>query len=124
MPSSSFRCDPTNYTYTKFYVPSFDDPDFVCTQSTNNGMQPCSNIPALKHDTSGRSCTLSCDQKGMSNYSNNCVNWNGYYNQCRLEGDNPFWGAIGFDNIFLAWVAIFQVSTKIAGLKRNPPKNI
>lgn len=82
-------------------------------------MQPCSNIPVLKHDTSGRNCTLSCDQKGMSNYSNNCVNWNGYYNQCRLGGDNPFWGAIGFDNIFLAWVAIFQVSTKITGLKRN-----
>lgn len=42
-------------------------------------------------------------------FSNSCVNWNLYYTQCLPTGPNPFKGAISFDNIGLAWVAIFQV---------------
>lgn len=38
-----------------------------------------------------------------------CINWNQYYTSCRPAGSNPFQGAISFDNIGLAWVAIFQV---------------
>lgn len=38
-----------------------------------------------------------------------CVNWNQYYTNCTQLGNNPFQGTISFDNIGLAWVAIFLV---------------
>ncbi len=38
-----------------------------------------------------------------------CINLSRYYTQCRPGAPNPFQGAITFDNILLAWVAIFQV---------------
>jgi len=38
-----------------------------------------------------------------------CVNWNRYFTRCKPAGSNPFHGSISFDNIGLAWVAIFQV---------------
>ncbi|CAK8686115.1 unnamed protein product [Clavelina lepadiformis] len=38
-----------------------------------------------------------------------CVDWNQYYNKCEAGGENPSQGAINFDNIMYAWVAIFQV---------------
>lgn len=51
-----------------------------------------------------------------STYSHNhptnssCVNWNQYYTNCTQLGGNPFQGTISFDNIGMAWVAIFLVS--------------
>lgn len=108
-----------SYNLTDFYVPSFDKPDFVCAMPGVPGMQSCNSesIPPLKDLISGRECTLSYEEylteTKRSNNSNACVNWNKYYSQCRQEGDNPSWGAIGFDNIFIAWVAIFQVGIKI-----------
>ena len=41
--------------------------------------------------------------------SNSCINWNQYYTECQPLHENPFSGAISFDNIGLAWVAIFLV---------------
>lgn len=41
--------------------------------------------------------------------SSSCVNWNQYYTNCTQLGGNPFQGTISFDNIGLAWVAIFLV---------------
>ena len=38
-----------------------------------------------------------------------CINWNQYYTECRDGPENPFKGAISFDNIGYAWIAIFQV---------------
>lgn len=38
-----------------------------------------------------------------------CVNWNQYYTNCTQLGGNPFQGTISFDNIGMAWVAIFLV---------------
>jgi hypothetical protein len=38
-----------------------------------------------------------------------CINWNQYYTECRNGPENPFKGAISFDNIGYAWIAIFQV---------------
>ena len=37
------------------------------------------------------------------------MNWNQYYTKCTTGPTNPFNGAISFDNIGLAWVAIFLV---------------
>ena len=41
--------------------------------------------------------------------SNSCINWNQYYTECEPLHENPYSGAISFDNIGLAWVAIFLV---------------
>ena len=38
-----------------------------------------------------------------------CVNWNQYYNNCTPNGPNPFYDTTSFDNIGIAWIAIFQV---------------
>ena len=46
-------------------------------------------------------------KKVMDDY---CINLSRYYTTCKTGGPNPFQGAITFDNILLAWVAIFQVS--------------
>lgn len=45
------------------------------------------------------------------NYPTNtsCVDWNRYYTNCTQLGGNPFQGTISFDNIGMAWVAIFLV---------------
>ena len=42
-----------------------------------------------------------------------CINWNQYYTECRAGPENPFKGAISFDNIGYAWIAIFQDRFKI-----------
>ena len=60
-----------------------------------------------------RSCNGTANMYVNNTYDSNssmCVNWNQYYTVCRTAGPNPFLGSISFDNILLAWVAIFQVS--------------
>ncbi|OXB81907.1 UNVERIFIED_CONTAM: hypothetical protein H355_015104 [Colinus virginianus] len=62
-------------------------------------------------------CTLSMDSYTPSLYNpdfsskNACINWNQYYNVCMAGDVNPHNGAINFDNIGYAWIAIFQVIT-------------
>ncbi len=48
-------------------------------------------------------------ESGLENETD-CINWNQYYEDCKAGDKNPFHGAISFDNIGLAWVAIFLVS--------------
>ena len=102
------------------------DKDYICSRSHENGMTKCDELPAYVHD--GQRCNLSADDvvrlpawNGSSSVAagststppaepaGGCVNWNQYYSSCRPVGNNPFLGAISFDNIGLAWVAIFQV---------------
>ena len=78
-------------------------------------MKTCGGEWMEPYESSARDCTLDYESYlaqmiETPNNSSGCVNWNQYYKVCKKEGDNPFWGAIGFDNIFIAWVAIFQVS--------------
>ena len=47
-------------------------------------------------------------ESGLANETD-CINWNQYYTDCKAGDKNPFHGAISFDNIGLAWVAIFLV---------------
>ena len=54
-----------------------------------------------------------------SNFTNACVNWNQYYSKCEQDGPNPYFGALSFDNIFIAWVAIFQVSMTDSAVDRT-----
>ncbi|XP_010223433.1 PREDICTED: voltage-dependent T-type calcium channel subunit alpha-1H-like, partial [Tinamus guttatus] len=68
---------------------------FICSSHRENGMQKCSNIPNRKEYKV--ECTLSMDS---------------YTPSLCMAGDvNPHNGAINFDNIGYAWIAIFQVIT-------------
>ncbi|XP_062444633.1 voltage-dependent T-type calcium channel subunit alpha-1H isoform X2 [Rhea pennata] len=88
---------------------------FICSSHRENGMQKCSNIPNRKEYK--MECTLSMDSYTPSLYNpdfssrNACINWNQYYNVCMAGDVNPHNGAINFDNIGYAWIAIFQVIT-------------
>ncbi|XP_055008579.1 voltage-dependent T-type calcium channel subunit alpha-1I [Boleophthalmus pectinirostris] len=85
-----------------------EDSPFICSTSRENGMLRCSDVPA--NEEGGVECTL--PDSGMGRASANvCVNWNQYYNVCRQGDLNPHKGAVNFDNIGYAWIAIFQVIT-------------
>ncbi|XP_075889957.1 voltage-dependent T-type calcium channel subunit alpha-1G isoform X3 [Nelusetta ayraudi] len=93
----------------KYYHTENDDENpFICSQQKDNGMRVCSSVPKL-FEEGGVQCNLDM----YSNVTDNttCINWNQYYNNCSDGMVNPFKGAINFDNIFYAWIAIFQVIT-------------
>uniref|UniRef100_A0A8C0VMB6 Calcium voltage-gated channel subunit alpha1 H n=1 Tax=Cyanistes caeruleus TaxID=156563 RepID=A0A8C0VMB6_CYACU len=107
-------------TYNLTFLHPYYRPDeaeenpFICSSHRENGMQRCSNIPSRKE--SKVECTLSMDSYSPSLASpepsrNSCINWNQYYNVCMAGDLNPHNGAINFDNIGYAWIAIFQVIT-------------
>nr|XP_010775121.1 PREDICTED: voltage-dependent T-type calcium channel subunit alpha-1H-like [Notothenia coriiceps] len=79
-----------------------------------NGMLRCSDVPRRRV---GRTyCLLSPEEarteEGLrGDDSGSCVNWYQYYNECLTGEVNPHKGAINFDNIGYAWIAIFQVIT-------------
>ena len=93
---------------TDYYVGELEK-DFIC--SNDSGMTKCFDVPAFHYQNRKELCNASAVPGGDGNLPTNesCVNWNQYYNDCRPVGSNPFQGAISFDNIGLAWVAIFQV---------------
>ncbi|KAI1884599.1 hypothetical protein AGOR_G00228040 [Albula goreensis] len=88
---------------------------FICSTTRDNGMFRCHSLPPLKEG--GAECKLdltpqTLDLYGMEGASKNgCINWNQYYNNCRAGDLNPHKGAVNFDNIGYAWIAIFQVIT-------------
>lgn len=85
-----------------------DEVDFVCSPSETDGMTKCVEIPQYVHN--GQPCNASAVPFANNTPSNDsCVNWNRYYTVCDTGISNPFKGSISFDNIGLAWVAIFQV---------------
>ena len=95
---------------------SDDGHDFICSPVGSEGMTKCSDLPPYTDHL------LQCN-RSASAFSDNaptnssCVDWNLYYTKCRRSGPNPFHGAISFDNIGLACVAIFQVSITLRGLE-------
>ncbi|XP_026717155.1 voltage-dependent T-type calcium channel subunit alpha-1G isoform X11 [Athene cunicularia] len=85
-----------------------DENPFICSQPRENGMRYCRSIPTRREE--GLECTL--DYYSYNDTTNtSCVNWNQYYTNCSAGEHNPFKGAINFDNIGYAWIAIFQVIT-------------
>lgn len=85
------------------------DKDYICSRPDDNGMHTCDNLPHYKIGD------MICNDSALPNSFNvptnsSCVNWNQYYTECKSQGSNPFQGTISFDNIGLAWVAIFLVS--------------
>ncbi|XP_037648280.1 voltage-dependent T-type calcium channel subunit alpha-1H isoform X2 [Sebastes umbrosus] len=91
------------------------DSPFICSAPRENGMLRCTSVPP--YEEGGVDCSLDAPPQssaliGMGGASvNGCVNWNQYYNMCRPGDLNPHKGAVNFDNIGYAWIAIFQVIT-------------
>lgn len=56
-------------------------------------------------------CTMTEDQQSGMNECPPDACGNSGFSRCAREGPNPSWGAIHFDHIFAAWVAIFQCIT-------------
>nr|XP_017214024.2 voltage-dependent T-type calcium channel subunit alpha-1G isoform X6 [Danio rerio] len=100
---------PTSLELRKYYHTENDDENpFICSQPRENGMRLCTSVPTLHEE--GRQCQL--DMASYNSTDNTtCVNWNKYYTNCSAGEANPFKGAINFDNIGYAWIAIFQVIT-------------
>ncbi|XP_048519457.1 voltage-dependent T-type calcium channel subunit alpha-1G isoform X3 [Dendroctonus ponderosae] len=91
-----------------FYKPP--DTDYICSKSNFSGMHSCHDLPPFINGT--RECQLTWEQKHMPEYANDdqfCINWHLYYSTCSDNNPNPFQNTISFDNIGLAWIAIFLV---------------
>uniref|UniRef100_UPI00398E85C5 voltage-dependent T-type calcium channel subunit alpha-1H n=1 Tax=Pristiophorus japonicus TaxID=55135 RepID=UPI00398E85C5 len=104
-----------NVSLPLYYQIEGDETPFICSLPRDNGMQKCQELPSLKEN--GAECFLSLDSYNHPKYSlevnktSGCINWNQYYNVCKTGDVNPHKGAINFDNIGYAWIAIFQVIT-------------
>uniref|UniRef100_A0A667Z2J4 Calcium channel, voltage-dependent, T type, alpha 1G subunit n=1 Tax=Myripristis murdjan TaxID=586833 RepID=A0A667Z2J4_9TELE len=100
---------PLSVDLGKYYHTENDDENpFICSQPRENGMRECSSVPTL-YEEGGLQCKLDMDSYNSTD-NTTCVNWNQYYTNCSAGQFNPFKGAINFDNICYAWIAIFQVS--------------
>ncbi|KAK2833664.1 hypothetical protein Q5P01_017553 [Channa striata] len=96
-----------------------EDSPFICSAARENGMLRCHNVPRYTKD--GAECSLAAPHQSSALIGsapavggasvNGCINWNQYYNECRPGDLNPHKGAVNFDNIGYAWIAIFQVIT-------------
>ncbi|CAF3991388.1 unnamed protein product, partial [Adineta steineri] len=100
-----------HFSFQPFYVPSNQD-SYVCSLPSSNGMGKCSEIPKLHQNNI--TCELdfySSNSSLINKTINSCINWNQYYRVCATSNENPYSGVISFDNIALAWIAIFQIIT-------------
>uniref|UniRef100_A0A8C3A7Z6 Ion transport domain-containing protein n=1 Tax=Cyclopterus lumpus TaxID=8103 RepID=A0A8C3A7Z6_CYCLU len=92
-----------NTSFLSGYQPDgTDDHPFICSMDRENGMLRCTMCLAAE---ARPEMGLKVDEPVS------CVNWYQYYNECRTGEVNPHKGAINFDNIGYAWIAIFQVIT-------------
>uniref|UniRef100_A0A8C6U5G9 Ion transport domain-containing protein n=1 Tax=Neogobius melanostomus TaxID=47308 RepID=A0A8C6U5G9_9GOBI len=98
-----------------YYRPEVtDDHPFICSMERENGMLRCSDVPRRR--VAGTYCSLTAEEaepevRLRADQPAPCVNWFQYYTECRAGELNPHKGAINFDNIGYAWIAIFQVIT-------------
>uniref|UniRef100_A0A0N5ALK3 Voltage-dependent T-type calcium channel subunit alpha n=1 Tax=Syphacia muris TaxID=451379 RepID=A0A0N5ALK3_9BILA len=92
-----------NLTY---YKPEDTSLEYICSPPDMSGLHSCNNLPP--HRENGVDCSLTIEDANKISETS-CINWNQYYNVCRVVAKNPFDGAVSFDNIGYAWVAIFLV---------------
>ncbi|KAK2894015.1 voltage-dependent T-type calcium channel subunit alpha-1H isoform X2 [Channa argus] len=96
-----------------------EESPFICSAARENGMLRCHDVPRYTKD--GAECSLAAPHQSSALIGSvpavggasviGCINWNQYYNECRPGELNPHKGAVNFDNIGYAWIAIFQVIT-------------
>ncbi|XP_021366372.1 voltage-dependent T-type calcium channel subunit alpha-1H-like [Mizuhopecten yessoensis] len=91
-----------------YFIPKKINQDYICSMPGESGMRQCKNFNRYEYE--GIRCNGSARPFSNNTPTNDsCINWNQYYSTCMAGDKNPFQGAISFDNIGLAWVAIFQV---------------
>uniref|UniRef100_A0A3B4UUH4 Voltage-dependent T-type calcium channel subunit alpha-1H n=1 Tax=Seriola dumerili TaxID=41447 RepID=A0A3B4UUH4_SERDU len=109
-----------NLSISSYYMSEEgEDSPFICSAPRENGMLRCHNVPP--YTEGGVECSLAAPHQSSALIGstpvvggasvNGCVNWNQYYNVCHSGDLNPHKGAVNFDNIGYAWIAIFQVIT-------------
>ncbi|XP_053193705.1 voltage-dependent T-type calcium channel subunit alpha-1H [Scomber japonicus] len=109
-----------NLSISSYYMSEEgEDTPFICSAGRDNGMLRCYDVPPYAEG--GAECSLPAPHLSSALIGsapavggasvNGCVNWNQYYNTCRAGDFNPHKGAVNFDNIGYAWIAIFQVIT-------------
>ncbi|XP_068561748.1 voltage-dependent T-type calcium channel subunit alpha-1I-like [Cebidichthys violaceus] len=107
-----------NVSLSPHYTSKYDEVyPFICSPDGGDGMQRCRDVPP--HIENGQTCTLIPPQGAPNVLAptvagagvNACVNWNVLYNICRAGDQNPYRGAVNFDNIGYAWITIFQIVT-------------
>ncbi|GFU68983.1 voltage-dependent T-type calcium channel subunit alpha-1I [Trichonephila clavipes] len=92
-----------------YHDPDDDESEYICSLDKDSGMHRCADLPPYMY--MGRTCNgTALPFSSNAPTPTSCVDWNRYYVICRAGNRNPFKGAISFDNIGLAWVAIFLVS--------------
>ncbi|XP_031353487.1 voltage-dependent T-type calcium channel subunit alpha-1G isoform X1 [Photinus pyralis] len=99
----------SNLSWPKGLPPYYtvsQDQEYICSKRDHSGMHQCADFPPYK--IGNVTCNLTYAQ-GQDPAIHGCINWNQYYEVCAEGADNPFQGTISFDNIGLAWVAIFLV---------------
>uniref|UniRef100_T1DC41 Voltage-dependent T-type calcium channel subunit alpha n=2 Tax=Entelegynae TaxID=74971 RepID=T1DC41_CUPSA len=104
---------PKNVSYPEnvppfYHPPDDDDSEYICSLDKDSGMHKCADLPPYNYN--GQTCNgTALPFSSNAPSESHCVDWNRYYVLCRAGNRNPFKGAISFDNIGLAWVAIFLV---------------
>ncbi|CAD5222212.1 unnamed protein product [Bursaphelenchus xylophilus] len=111
LPRTNFSHDVTevvfqNVSLTKYYIPEDTSLDYICSQSDAGGLHTCQNLPPYTENNVR--CNLTIEEYDKVG-NGSCINWNIYYNECKVMRKNPFQGSVSFDNIGFAWVAIFLV---------------
>uniref|UniRef100_A0A914C966 Voltage-dependent T-type calcium channel subunit alpha n=1 Tax=Acrobeloides nanus TaxID=290746 RepID=A0A914C966_9BILA len=111
LPTTNFSINFTEMAFadvalTRYYIPEDTNLDYICAPPDSAGLHTCQNLPPYRQN--GIKCNLTLEEYDkVSNES--CINWNIYYNECRVMHKNPFQGSVSFDNIGFAWTAIFLV---------------
>ena len=93
-----------------FYQPAKSKLEYICSPQNESGIRKCETDKFPAYVFEGIKCNSSAKNNGSNEPTNSsCVNWNQYYTNCAPLANNPYMSSVSFDNIGLAWVAIFQV---------------
>ncbi|EDV27710.1 uncharacterized protein TRIADDRAFT_21513, partial [Trichoplax adhaerens] len=94
----------------RYYLPSYEDPDYVCSLPEYNGIHHCRDL-TLSNLTLDLTCKIT-NQTLASQYGDGtCTEYLQFYDTCSTSGPNIFYDNISFDNFAMAFIAIFQVIT-------------
>ena len=89
----------------------FGETSAATTTTTTTTKSSHANSNSSTRSSTTAAADSDYDPSAAAAANESCVNWNFYYSKCRPSDKNPFKGAISFDNIGYACIAIFQVHT-------------
>ncbi|VDN07448.1 unnamed protein product [Thelazia callipaeda] len=108
LPKTNIDIDISDISLARYYIPEDTSLEYICSQADSSGLHTCNNLPLYTNNGVKCNLTIAEWEKAVNN-SAACINWNAYYNECKVMHRNPFQGSISFDNIGFAWIAIFLV---------------